>query len=53
MSKNKVVIELENSSFRTYDESSQSMKILPGKYEVMVGSSSRKQDLVIVPLTIK
>ncbi len=53
MSENKVVIELEDKAFKTYDESTQSMKVLPGKYQVMVGSSSRKEDLKIVPLIIK
>jgi len=53
MSKNKVVIKLENKAFMTYDESTQSMRVLPGNYKVMVGSSSMKQDLTTVPLIIK
>lgn len=53
LSKSKFVIELENKAFMTYDESSQSMKVLPGKYKVMVGSSSAKKDLTIVSLIIK
>lgn len=53
MSKEKVVIELENKAFVTFDESSKTMKVLSGKYLVMVGSSSGKQDLTTVPLIIK
>lgn len=53
MSKNKVLIKLENKVFMTYDESTQSMKVLPGNYRVIVGSSSMKQDLTTVPLIIK
>lgn len=53
MSKEKVVIELGKKAFMTFDESSKTMKVLPGKYLVMVGSSSGKQDLTTVPLTIK
>lgn len=52
-SKEKIVIKLDNKAFLTYDESTQSMKVLPGKYLVMVGSSSLKKDLTSLPLIIK
>lgn len=41
----KVDIPLGRESFEWWDEQSQAMRILPGTYEVMVGSSSRDKDL--------
>lgn len=47
-----VEIPLPLDLFETWDEASQSMNVLPGKYEVFVGGSSDEKDLSKITLNI-
>ena len=49
----KVKISLPYSSFEWWDTETNTIHVVPGKYEVMVGSSSRLQDLQVMEVTIK
>ncbi|MCQ2222246.1 MAG: glycoside hydrolase family 3 C-terminal domain-containing protein [Bacteroidaceae bacterium] len=48
-----ISIPLPRENFEVWDEQSQAMGIVPGKYEVMVGTSSRLADLKTINVTIK
>ena len=48
-----VSIELPASSFEYYDGYSDDLIVKSGEYIVMVGSSSRDEDLISIDLTIK
>ena len=48
-----VSIALPRKNFECWDEQTQTMGILPGKYEVMVGTSSRDKDLTRQTILIK
>ena len=48
-----VSIELPASSFEYYDGYSDDLIVKSGDYKVMVGSSSRDEDLTTLNLTIK
>ena len=48
-----VDIDLPRNRFEGWDAQSNSMRVVPGKYEVMVGSSSADQDLKKTTITIK
>ena len=41
----KVSIPMPRNLFESWDEESESMRVIPGRYEVMVGPSSRDEDL--------
>lgn len=43
--KQTVVIDFPQSSFENWDETTQSMRVVPGEYEIMVGASSADKDL--------
>ncbi len=47
-----VVIPMPSESFETWDPETQSMNVLPGKYEVFVGSSSADKDLKKITVKI-
>jgi len=49
----KVSIPLPRESFEWWDESSNAMRVVPGKYEVMVGNSSRSCDLQTLEVKIR
>lgn len=40
-----VEITLDNESFTLFDPSTNTMRVVPGKYEIFVGNSSRPEDL--------
>ena len=48
-----VTIDLPRSSFEFWDPQSNTMRILPGRYELMVGKSSADNDLKKILVTIK
>ena len=48
-----VTIALPRSSFETWDAQTNTMRIVPGQYELMVGSSSADKDLKKVATTLK
>lgn len=48
-----VIITLDAESFETFDEKTNSMRILPGKYEVFYGNSSADKDLKCIDVTVK
>ena len=48
-----VTIVLPRSSFETWDAQTNTMRIVPGQYELMVGSSSADKDLKKVATTLK
>lgn len=48
-----VSIPLTRESFEGWDESTNTMRVVPGKYEVFVGNSSRNSDLQKKTITIK
>lgn len=47
-----VEINLNRKSFECFDEGSNTMRTMPGEYEVFYGSSSRDQDLQHLTLTL-
>lgn len=49
----RVSIDLPRELFECWDEASQRMAVLPGEYEVMVGSSSDDSDLRKIRVTLK
>lgn len=48
-----VTIELPRERFETWDMKTNSMRVLPGQYELMVGSSSADKDLKKIVVTVK
>jgi beta-glucosidase len=48
-----ITIDLPRSSFEGWDEQSNSMRVVPGKYELMVGSSSADKDLHKITIGVK
>ena len=48
-----VVIELSSDDLQWFDKGSNTMRLLPGKYKLLYGKSSRMQDLQELDLTIK
>ena len=48
-----MTIALPRSSFETWDAQTNTMRIVPGQYELMVGSSSADKDLKTITTTLK
>ena len=48
-----LTIPLPRERFEGWDEKTNSMRVVPGKYEVMVGTSSADKDLQKITVTIK
>jgi beta-glucosidase len=48
-----VKLELAGKQLEWWDEASNTMRVHPGSFEVMIGSSSRTQDLQTLPLGIR
>jgi len=48
-----VDIDFPRNSFEGWDENTNTMRVVPGKYELMVGSSSADKDLKKVVITVK
>ena len=46
--KQTVCIDMPHESFEVWDAETNTMRVVPGKYEVMVGNSSRLEDLKII-----
>ena len=46
-------IDLPRQSFEGWDEQTNTMRVVPGKYELMVGNSSADKDLKKILITIK
>ena len=46
-------IDLPRQSFEGWDEQTNTMRVIPGKYELMVGNSSADKDLKKILVTIK
>lgn len=47
-----VTIDLPLSSFENWDEATQTMRVVPGAYEIMVGTSSDDKDLKKITINI-
>ena len=47
-----VEIPVNKKTLETWDEATQTMRFTPGTYEIMIGTSSRRQDLVVSTLDI-
>ena len=48
-----VSIPLPRESFEMWDEATNTMRVISDRYEVMVGNSSRPEDLITIPVKIK
>lgn len=48
----KVEIDMPRDNFETWDSQTNTMRVLSGKYELMVGSSSRSEDLKVITVNI-
>lgn len=48
-----VSIDLPRKSFECWDAKTNTMRVVPGKYEIMVGNSSSDKDLKRITVTIK
>lgn len=46
-------IKMNREDFETWDAQTNTMRVVPGKYQLMVGSSSRQQDLQTIEVNIK
>ncbi|MCM1078424.1 MAG: glycoside hydrolase family 3 C-terminal domain-containing protein [Bacteroidales bacterium] len=51
--KTDVVMDLPRDAFECWDKESNTMRVIPGKYNVMVGNSSRSEDLQSLTVTMK
>ena len=47
-----VVFTLDNEAFKLFDPTTNTMRAVPGKYEIYVGSSSRPEDLQMMNIEI-
>ncbi len=45
-------ISLSRKSFEWFDEGSNTMRVMPGQYEILYGNSSKKEDLQSLSITI-
>lgn len=50
--KKTVVIDFPEDRFKNWDEASKTMRVVPGEYELMVGSSSAPEDLKTIKVRI-
>lgn len=50
--KKTVVIDFPEDRFKNWDEASKTMRVVPGEYELMVGSSSATEDLKTIKVRI-
>ena len=48
-----IAIDLPNSSFEGWDTQTNTMRVVPGKYELMVGNSSADRDLKKIIINLK
>jgi len=48
-----VTISLPRQRFETWDSQTNTMRVVPDRYELMVGTSSADRDLKVLPLTIR
>ena len=48
-----ITIDLPRSSFEFWDSQTNTMRVMPGRYELMVGPSSADSDLKKIPVTIR
>ena len=48
-----ISIDLPRSSFEFWDSQTNTMRVVPGRYELMVGPSSADSDLKKILITIK
>ena len=48
-----VTIRMNRDDFETWDAQTNTMRVVPGKYQLMVGSSSRAQDLQTIEVKVK
>jgi beta-glucosidase len=48
-----VAIDLPRSSFEGWDTQTNTMRVVPGKYELMVGNSSADNDLKKITINLK
>ncbi|NPD82519.1 glycoside hydrolase family 3 protein [Prevotella sp. PINT] len=51
--KTEVVMDLPREAFECWDKESNTMRVIPGKYNIMVGNSSRAEDLQTIVVTVK
>lgn len=51
--KKNVNIKLESKQFELFDEQTNTMRVVPGNYQIFYGTSSRPADLQVLPLTIQ
>lgn len=48
-----VVLDMTREQFECWDETTNTMRVIPGKYELMIGTSSQDKDLQVVKVNIK
>ena len=48
-----VSIDLPKKQFETWDSETNTMRVLSGEYEIMVGNSSRNEDLLTIKTRIE
>lgn len=46
-------MDLPREAFECWDKESNTMRVIPGKYNIMVGNSSRAEDLQTIVVTVK
>ena len=49
----KAVITLDGEAFEYYDESIDELAVMPGRYQLLVGTSSREEDLQVLDYQIR
>ncbi len=49
----KAVISLNSEAFEYYDEKIDELSAMPGRYQILYGTSSLYKDLKAIPFTVK
>ena len=47
-----VTVSLDEEAFTLFDSETNTMRIVPGEYELYYGNSSRREDLKVCPVTL-
>ena len=47
-----VTVSLDEEAFTLFDSETNTMRVVPGEYELYYGNSSRQEDLKVCPVTL-
>jgi beta-glucosidase len=49
----RAVIAIDSEAFEYYDETIDELSVMPGRYQILYGTSSRDEDLQALDFTVK